>query len=353
MPNLETTYLGFELSCPLVAAASPLTGHLDSVRALEDAGIAALTLPSLFEEQVEHEATAAQQLATYGAEAFGEAVGGYFPPSTLGVDIISGHTAAPSYSFGSAAEDYLNHIRAVKAAVDIPVIASMNGTTTGGWLEFARLIQDAGADALELNIYYVAADPDVTGRDVEQRFIDITRSVRETLEIPLAVKIPPFFSAPGHTIRAIAAAGARSVVLFNRFVQPDIDLDELQVQPALKLSTSDELRLTLRWMAILFGRVDCELAATTGAHDDQDVLKLLFAGARVVTLASALLQKGPKHVAVLRRALEQWLEARDYASIDQLRGSLSQLNSPDPVAFERANYMKALLNYSSPPHRSP
>ena len=353
MADLRTPYLGFNLTCPLVAAASPMTGKLDAVRALEDAGVGAITLPSLFEEQIEHEELAMRQLMAFGADAFGEATSGYFPSVAPVADSLNGHSASPSYAYGNSADDYLNHIRTTKETVSVPVIASMNGTTDGGWLDYARLIERAGADALELNIYYIAADPAVSGVEVEQRFIDVVRAVRQVVSIPLAVKIPPFFSAPAHMIRSLHRAGAQSVVLFNRFVQPDIDLGALEVRPDLKLSSSEELRLTLRWMAILFGKVGCQLAATTGAHTADDVLKLLLAGANVVTFASALLRHGPSHVRSVRYELVRWLQEREYGSIDELRGSLSQMNSPDPVAFERANYMKALLNFSSPYRRAP
>ena len=353
MPDLRTEYLGFTLNSPIVAAASPLTGKIDTIKALEDGGIGAITLPSLFEEQVEHEELAAQQLAAYGAEAFGEAVTGYFPAVSPSIDSLTGHSGAPAYSYGRTAEDYLEHIRAAKAAVSVPVIASMNGTTTGGWLEYARLIEEAGADALELNIYYIAADPEVSGADVERRFEQVVKAVRDSIRIPLAVKIPPFFSAVAHTIRSLVRAGAGSVVLFNRFVQPDIDLASLSVRPELQLSSNAELLLTLRWVAILYGKVDCQLAATTGAHTADDALKLLLAGADVVTMASALLKHGPAHAREVDEQLQTWLEEHDYDSVDQLRGSLSQINSPNPVAFERANYMKALLNYSTPGHRAP
>ena len=347
MPDLHTSYLGCRLNSPLVAAASPLTGSLDGIKALQDAGIGAITLPSLFEEQITHQKLAAQ-LTAVGVELTKES-GPLSPGASALSDSITGHSGAPSYAYGRTAEDYLELVRAAKAAVDVPVIASMNGTTTGPWLDYAQLIEAAGADALELNIYYIAADPGISGAEVELRFLEVVRAVCDSVRVPVAIKIPPFFSAPAYTIRSLARAGAHAAVLFNRFVQPDIDLDAFQVTPTLHLSDSEELRMTLRWIAILHGKVDCELAATTGAHTAEDVLKLLLAGANVVTLASALLRYGPRHVLELERKLNAWLDDHDFTSVDTLRGRLSQVNSPDPLAYERASYMKALLNYRSPP----
>ncbi len=346
MPDLHTSYLGCRLKSPLVAAASPLTGKLDGIKALRDVGIGAVILPSLFEEQITHERLA-EQLTAVGVRSVGKP-GGLSPGEGALSDSISGHSGAPSYAYGRSAEHYLELVRAAKAVVDIPVIASMNGTTTGAWLDYAQLIEQAGADALELNIYYIAADPGISGAEVELRFLEVVRAVCDSVRIPVAIKIPPFFSAPAYTIRSLARAGAHAAVLFNRFVQPDIDLDSFQVIPTLRLSDSEELRMTLRWIAILHGKVDCELAATTGAHTTEDVLKLLLAGANVVTMASALLRYGPRHILEIERELHTWLDDHDFSSVDDLRGSLSQVHSPDPLAYERASYMKALLNYRGP-----
>ncbi len=347
MADLRTKYLGFELSCPLVAAASPITSRVDDIKALEDCGVGAVTLPSLFEEQVEHEQRAVHELRSFGVEAPQPASGAAFPPLAV-VDSIGGHSGTPAYAFGPSAAGYLKHIREAKRAVNIPVIASMNGVAAGQWLEYARHIQEEGADAVELSIYYIAADPSVAGPDVESRFTGVVRALRETVKVPIVVKIPPYLSAPAHTVRELAAAGAQGVVLFNRLVEPDIDLGSLEVQPTMRLSISDEVRTVLRWMAILYGKVDCDLGASTGAHSPEDVLKLLLSGADVVTMASALMRNGADHISVVREAISQWLDDRGYESVAQLRGNLSQVNSPDPVAFERASYMKALLNYSPP-----
>lgn len=347
MADFQTSYLGFTLRNPLVAAACPLTGRIDGLKALEDAGIAAVTLPSLFEEQIDHQRSAEKQLQAYGASAFQAASSGYFPDvSMVGVDSMNGHGSTPAYAYGRTTEEYLRYIRSATEAVDVPVIASMNGTTAAEWLDHAKQIEQAGADALELNIYYIPADPAISGPEVDRHFVHVVHAVADSISIPLAVKIPPFFSAPAHLIQELSKAGAKAVVLFNRFVQPDIDLDSLEVRPTLTLSSSDELRMTLRWMAILHRKVTCQLAATTGAHTAEDTLKLLLAGADVVTMASALLKHGADHVRIVLRAMDAWLDDREFQSINALRGLLSQLKSPDPVAFERANYMKALLSFS-------
>jgi dihydroorotate dehydrogenase (fumarate) len=329
--DLRTPYLGLELKHPIVASASPLTGSVDSLKRLQDAGVAAVVLPSLFEEQIEHEEMAAHNLMLYGAELSPEAHG-FFPE-------MLNHPTGP--------DRYLKLVKDAKQALSVPVIASLNGHTPGGWTSIARQLQDAGADAIELNVYFLAASVDDTSADVEQRYVDLVAAVTRQVGIPVAVKVAPYFSAMANMAARLTKAGASGLVLFNRFLQPDILLDELEVSPHLVLSTSDELRLALRWIAILRGRVAASLAATGGAHTPEDVLKLLLAGADCVMLASSLLAKGPGHVDTLVRGVQAWMSERDYTSVAQMKGSLSQQSCPDPDAFERANYMRALQSYTS------
>lgn len=329
-PDLSTTYLGLPLSSPLVAAASPLTGKLDMLRRLEYAGAAAVVLPSLFEEQIEHEETDLHALLEYGTDSFGEALT-YFPE-------LHGLVTIP--------EAYLRHLEAAKELLSIPVIASLNGVSSGGWTQYARLCEQSGADALELNVYAVETDPDTSAASVEERMLQLVRRVRETVSLPLAVKVGPFYSAFAHTARHIVEAGADGLVLFNRFLQPDMDLETMQVDPHIHLSTSEELRLRLRWIAILRGRIPVSLAATGGAHTAADIVKLLLAGADVTMLASALLRCGPERLTVLKADLVEWLTEREYDSVEQLKGSMSQASCPDPAAFERGNYMRALVSYA-------
>jgi dihydroorotate dehydrogenase (fumarate) len=329
--DLRTHYLGLELPHPIVASASPLTGSIDSLKRLQAAGVAAVVLPSLFEEQIVHDEMAAHHLMLHGADLSPEAHG-FFPEMR-------------NYSTGP--DEYLALIGNAKKALSVPVIASLNGCTPGGWTGIARKIEDAGADAIELNVYFLAASVDDTSAAVEQRYIDLVESVSQQVRIPVAVKVPPYFSAMANMASRLAKAGASGLVLFNRFLQPDIDLEELDVAPHLVLSTSDELRIALRWIAILRGRVGASLAATGGAHTPDDVTKLLLAGADCVMLASSLLIKGPAHIAALVSGLQRWMAERDYISVAQLKGSLSQQSCPDPSAFERANYMKTLKSYTS------
>ena len=329
--DLSTRYLGLPLKHPIVASASPLTGSIDSLRRLQDAGVAAVVLPSLFEEQIEHEEMATHNLMMYGAELSPEAHG-FFPEMQ---------------SYPTGPDRYLKLIGEAKQALSVPVIASLNGHTPGGWTNIARQFQDAGADAIELNVYFLAASVDDTSAEVEQRYVDLVASVTQQVGIPVAVKVAPYFSAMANMAARLHQAGAAGLVLFNRFLQPDITLDELEVAPHLVLSTSDELRLALRWIAILRGRVGASLAATGGAHTPEDVLKLLLAGADCVMLASSLLTRGPGHVEALVRGVQDWLSDREYSSVAQMKGSLSQQACPDPDAFERANYMRALQSYTS------
>ncbi|MEP7180724.1 MAG: dihydroorotate dehydrogenase-like protein [Betaproteobacteria bacterium] len=328
--DLSTRYLGLALKHPIVASASPLTGSLDSLLRLQDAGIAAVVLPSLFEEQIEHDEMATHDLLLQGAELSPEAQGFF-----------------PQMQYSTGPDKYLELVADAKKALSVPVIASLNGYTPGGWTGIARKLQEAGADAIELNVYFLAASVGDTSTDVERRYVDLVASVARQVSVPVAVKIAPYFSAMANMAARLAAAGAAGLVLFNRFLQPDILLEELEVAPHLVLSTSDELRLALRWIAILRGRVGTSLAATGGAHTPDDVLKLLLAGADCVMLASSLLARGPAHVGTMVRGIEAWMTEREYSSVEQLKGSLSQQSCPDPDAFERANYMKALRSYTS------
>jgi dihydroorotate dehydrogenase (fumarate) len=328
--DLRTRYLGLDLANPIVASASPLTGSVDSLMRLEAAGVAAVVLPSLFEEQIEHDEMAAHKLMLYGAEISAEAQGFF-----------------PEVAYETGPDQYLQLIAAAKKSLGVPVIPSLNGHTPGGWTRYAKRFEDAGADAIELNVYFLAADLDDTSSAVERRYVDLVAAVKSEVKVPVAVKVSPYFSAMANMAARLAGAGASGLVLFNRFLQPDIMLEELEVAPHLVLSNSDELRLALRWIAILHGRIDASLAATGGAHTPDDVLKVLLAGADCVMLASSLLRNGPAHVTGLLRGIERWMNERDYESVAQLKGSLSQRACPDPDAFERANYMKALKSYTS------
>jgi len=328
--DLRSRYLGLQLRNPIVAAASPMTSSLDNLKRLQDAGVAAVVLPSLFEEQIEHEEMAAHNLMLSGAELSPEARG-FFPEMQ---------------NYNTGPDNYLKLIGDARKALSVPVIPSLNGCTPGGWTRIAKQLEQAGADAIELNVYFLATDPADSSALVEQRYLDLVLSVRSMVSIPVAVKVSPYFSAMANMAARLAAAGASGLVLFNRFVQPDIQLEELEVAPHLVLSTSDELRLALRWIAILRGRIRASLAATGGAHTAEDAVKLLLAGADCVMIASSLLRQGPKHAATMISGVERWLAERDYSSVEQMKGSLSQQACPDPEAFERSNYMKALTSYS-------
>jgi len=330
--DLTTTYLGLTLRNPIVASASPLTGTLNSLQQLQDAGAAAVVLPSLFEEQIEHDAMAIHEAIEFGSGAHAESASGYFPELD---------------TYNNGPDDYLDLLGSAKRELSIPVIASLNGSTLGGWTSYARLMQEAGADAIELNVYRVAADADVTGSDVEDTYLRLVGAVRGAVSIPVAVKVGPFFSSMANMAHRLVDAGADGLVLFNRFYQSDFDLDELTVVPHLVLSTSAEMRLVLRWMAILHGRISASLAATTGVHTGDDVVKLILAGADVTMLASVLLESGPGVITGLVEDVRRWFDERDYVSVAQGRGSMSQVSSPDPTAFERAQYMKTLTSYSS------
>ncbi len=328
--DLTTEYLGMTLRNPIVASSSPLTGSLDGLRSLEEAGASAVVLPSLFEEQIEHDSIEIARLAEFGAEAFAEAITGYFPE-------------LDDYNTGS--DEYLVHLEEAQRALDIPVMASLNGTTRGGWLRYAKRLEAAGASAIELNVYLIPTDPYATAEQVEQRYIDLVEATREAVEIPIALKIGPYFSSLAHTAHKFADAGADGLVLFNRFYQPDIDLEELEVVPNLKLSTSDELKLPLRWVALLH-KVRADLAVTSGVHDAADVIKALLVGAKVTMMASALLKNGPAHIHRVLATVETWLLDHEYESVRQMQGSMSLAGAPNPDGFVRSNYMKTLASYT-------
>jgi len=327
--DLTTSYLGLKLRNPLVLSASPLSEKVDNIKKAEDAGAAALVLHSLFEEQLKSEREELDFHLSHGTESFAEALS-YFP-------------TASEYRLGP--EDYLEHIAKAKAAVKIPVIASLNGASPGGWTDYAKKIQQAGADALELNIYYIPTDTDLTSAEVEQTYLDILKAVKSTVTIPVAVKLSAFFSSMGNMARRLDQAGANGLVLFNRFYQPDINLDTLEVEHTVLLSTPQARRLPLRWIAILYGRVKTDLAATSGIHNAQDVLKAVMAGANVAMLCSVLLKQGIGQIRVIEQEMRQWMEEHEYESVNQMRGCLSQKNCPDPSAFERAQYMRAISSY--------
>jgi dihydroorotate dehydrogenase (fumarate) len=327
--DLSTRYLGFELKNPLVVSACSLGNKLENLKRFEDAGAAAIVLPSLFEEQIEHDELAVHRFYERGSESFAEALS-YFPE-------------LDDYSTGP--ESYLRLIEHAKESLEVPIIGSLNGTSLGGWTDYARLIEGAGADALELNVYLISTDPEMTAAEVEDRYLNLVHSVQEAISIPLAVKISPYFSSLPNMVRKLVRAGAAGLVLFNRFLQPDIDLDTLQVSPHLVLSTSVELRVPLRWIAILRPQTDASLAASSGVHTAADMVKLLLAGADVTMTASSLYQHGVTHLSTLLDGLNVWLAEKEYASVTQLKGSLSQVNAPDPDAFERANYIKTLISF--------
>jgi dihydroorotate dehydrogenase (fumarate) len=327
--DLSTTYLGLKLRTPLVPSASPLSEEVENIKRMEDAGASAVVIYSLFEEQLRRDRIELAHHLDAGTNSFAEALT-YFPePEELKL----------------GPEEYLKHIARAKAAVDIPVIASLNGSSAGGWTEYARQIEQAGADALELNIYYIPTDMDLTGAQVEQTYIDILKSVKAQVKIPVAVKLSPFFSNFANMAKRLDDAGADGLVLFNRFYQPDINLETLEIQPNILLSTPMAMRVPLRWVAILHGQLKAGLAATSGIHRSTDVLKMLMAGADVTMLCSALLRHGVKHIGTIERDLNAWLELHEYESVTQLKGSLSQKNCEDPSTFERAQYMRAISSF--------
>ena len=331
MIDLSTTYLGLALREPAGGLGRPAVRTIDSLRRMEDAGAAAVVLHSLFEEQITRRERATSTGTSPTAPRASPRRCRYFPDMA-------------SYNLGP--DGYLEHVRRAKAAVRIPVIGSLNGVSTGGWIGYARQIEEAGADALELNVYYLPTDPDMTGDEVERRYVELVREVKRSVRIPLAVKLGPFFSAPANLARRLDGAGADGLVLFNRFYQPDFDLETLEVVPHLTLSSSDELLLRLHWIAILHGHVRADLAVTGGVHTARDVLKAMMAGARVAMMTSALLQHGIAHLAAVRAGVLDWMDEHEYESIRQMQGSMSFRSVREPAAFERANYMKVLSSYA-------
>ncbi len=327
--DLSTTYLGLRLPHPLMPGASPLVDDLETVRRLEEAGAAAIVMHSLFEEQIVQEQLATIHHMEVHADSFAEALS-YFP-------------RPGEFALGS--EQYLKQITRIKKAVHLPVIASLNGTTAGGWVEYARRMEEAGADALELNVYYLATDPEEPGATVEQRTLDILRAVKETVAIPVAVKLSPFYSSLAHLATELDVAGADGLILFNRFYQPDIDIEALEVTPRLELSQSSELLLRLRWLAILSDRVGSSLAVTGGVHTALDAIRAVMAGAHAVQMVSALLRRGPAYLRMVLTEMTTWMEEHGYTSLAQMRGSMSLARCPDPAAFERANYIRVLQGW--------
>ncbi|RME45855.1 MAG: dihydroorotate dehydrogenase-like protein [Chloroflexi bacterium] len=331
--DLTTTYMGITLKNPIVPSSSPLSGNVDGIRRMEDMGAAAVVMYSLFEEQITLESQQLDHYLSYGVESFGEALS-YFPEME-------------TYNVGP--DQYLNLISQAKQSVGIPIIGSLNGVSTGGWIEYARLIEEAGADALELNVYYIPTNPALTGAEVEEMYLDVLRDVKKSVSIPVAVKLSPYFSATANMAQRLAEAGADALVLFNRFYEPDFDLEHLEVVPHLVLSDSHELRLRLHWVAILYGRVPVDLAITGGVHTHEDVLKGLMAGARVTMMASELLKNGTGRIAEILNDLVEWMEEHEYESVAQMQGSMSQQHVAEPAAFERANYMKELDSWRPDP----
>ncbi|HMQ69642.1 MAG TPA: dihydroorotate dehydrogenase-like protein [Ignavibacteria bacterium] len=328
--DLKTKYMGLELRSPLVVSASPLSEKLDNIRKMEDCGAGALVLYSLFEEQIKLEQLELDYHTTIGTEAFAESLS-YFPDHD-------------EYKVGP--DQYLELIRKAKHAVDIPVIASLNGSTEGGWTEYARKMEEAGADALELNIYYIPTNPDLAGSEVENTYLKILQAVKNTVDIPVALKISPFFTNMANMAKKLDEGGANALVLFNRFYQPDIDLENLEVFPNLLLSSPASMRLPMRWIAILKGNLKADLAATGGIHSGEDAIKMMMVGANVTMFCSILLRNGIEHLKTIESEMVNWLKIKEYESVSQLIGSMSKNKAADPSAFERAQYMKAITKYN-------
>jgi dihydroorotate dehydrogenase (fumarate) len=327
--DLSTNYLGLHLKNPIVPSASPLSRSLDNMKRLEDAGAGAIVMYSLFEEQIAHESAELNHYLSYGTESFAESLT-YFPE-------------AQEYNLGP--DEYIELLHKAKEKLSIPIIGSLNGISSGGWVDYAKKIEQAGADALELNVYYIPTDPELTGQEVEDRYLEVLHAVKQGVKIPVAMKLSPFFSSMAHMAHRLDVAGANGLVLFNRFYQPDIDLETLEVVPGVVLSTPMAMRLPLRWIAILHGKVKASLAATSGIHTSTDVIKMLMAGADVTMMCSALLKHGPNHITTVLSEVRQWMLEHEYVSLQQMKGSMSQKSVADPAAFERANYMKALNQY--------
>jgi len=328
--DLRTSYMGIELASPLVAGASPLSGTMDGLLALEEAGASAIVLQSLFEEQIEHHELSVNSILETGTDSFPEAHN-FFP----GLD-----------DYNTGPESYLQLVEQAKARLGVPVIASLNGVSRGGWIRYARLLEEAGADALELNIYYIPVDADVTGEQVEQKYIDLVQAVKKEVTIPVSVKLGPYFSSMANMAKRLDAAGADGLVLFNRFYQPDYDLEALEVVPNLILSNSHELLLRLHWIAVIYGSIKADLALTGGVHSATDVVKSMMAGAKVAMMTSALLKRGITFLDTIATELLVWMGEHEYDSIKQMQGSMSRNAVPQPGAFERSNYMKVLSSYA-------
>ena len=333
MVDLKTTYLGLKLKNPLVASPSPLSEKVENVKRLEEAGVSAVVMYSLFEEQIIHESMELDHYLSQGTETFAEALS-YLPDTG---------------KYSLAPEKYLEQVRKVKQAVSIPVIGSLNGVSTGGWIKYARKIEEAGADALELNIYFLPNNPGLTASELEDSYVTLVRDVRVQIKIPLAVKLSPYFTALPNLAKRLVEAGANGLVLFNRFYQPDFDLEQLEVVPNLVLSNSAELRLPLRWIAMLYGRVQADFALTSGVHTAQDALKAVMAGASVAMTTSALLKNGIAKADEIVKGMESWMVEHEYESVQQMKGSMSQKAVAEPAAFERANYMKVLSSFKTLP----
>jgi dihydroorotate dehydrogenase (fumarate) len=327
--DLSTTYLGMKLKNPLVVSASPLSRSMESMRRLEDAGASAIVMHSLFEEQITHEEESLDHYKSYGTESYAEALS-YFPDTG-------------DYHFGP--DEYLELVAKAASKLEIPIIASLNGVTPGGWTSYAEKMAEAGASALELNVYFIPTDGTVAGVEVENRYADILKRVRSTVKIPIAIKLSPFFSSIPNMAQRLVHEGADGLVLFNRFYQPDIDLEELDVKPGVGLSDSYANRLPMRWIGILYGKIKASLAATSGIHTAEDVLKLTMVGADVTMMCSALLMHGPEHISTVLKNVEHWMKEHEYESIEQMKGSLSHKSIAEPSAYERANYMKALNRF--------
>lgn len=327
--DVTTNYLGLRLKNPLIAGASPMSREVGTVRAMEDAGIAAVVMYSLFEEQITHDSQTQDHFNSFGTDSFAESLS--FLPS------MDHYPRGP--------QEYIDHLALLKNAVDIPIIASLNGTTLGGWIEHAKLLEQAGADGIELNIYQLATDPTIDAKGVEDRYVDILKAVRETVSIPIAMKLSPFFSSLANFAKRLDDCGVDGLVLFNRFYQPDIDLENLEIVPNITLSAEHEMRLPLRWVAILDPLIDASLAATTGIYHPQDVIKLMMAGADATMLCASLLRGEPVVIQDMLRGIEHWMQEHEYESLHQMKGSMNHHTCSDPARFERANYIQALISY--------
>ena len=329
MVDLTTQYMGLTLKNPLVPSASPLSSSVDNIKRMEDAGAAAVVLHSLFEEQIEFEAEALGHFLEYGTESFAEAIT-YFPPHD---------------QYWREPEDYVELIRKAKGAVDIPIIPSLNGVSPGGWTGYAKRFEEAGADAVELNVYFIPTNFNLMSYDIEDLYVKLLKDVKQHVSIPIAMKLSPFFSAMPHVASMLDAEGADALVLFNRFYQPDIDIEELDVKSNLQLSTPIDMRLPMRWIGILYGRLGCSMALTSGIHSAEEIIKAVMVGADVANVCSVLLKQGIDHLGHLLEDVTAWMEEHEYESIEQMKGSMSHKSVPEPAAFERANYMKVLHSY--------